>query len=231
MRKEKKKKDLIKLEVREIENLIQRKGLTIEILKSYFIPISLLKKYASTLNSINLSFVFKNQELDVEFVEKYGSRVSFNLLFKSVPKLIPMSILESNIEKLSYEEICEVCKSCVLSIDFMEKYYDVLDKYEISEHQKLDENFIRNHFKSLPIFRICRTQKLSENFMREFCNDLDWYYLSGFQFMSKEFAIEFANRIILTNLMYNSCIDLEDFNNSNTFEIIELTSKIMGSPE
>lgn len=227
-KREIKKNELQSVDRSFIESLVSKKGLTVDILKNYEVPIDILEKNIEKLNPIFLTFAFKNQKLNAEFVEKYGKKVNVNLLISYCPELIPDKILRENVEKYSYDQWQTIQRECKLSEQFIRDNFSYLDSYDLVRMQKLSSDFLNEFKDKLPSYMIAFYQELTEEFMEQNTNSLSWEAVSQYQKFSLDFALRNANKLQLHSLKYNEKIKdiLED---KEVYELLVSTAKLLGN--
>ena len=125
-------------------------------------------------------------------------------------QLIQKTVISEELFECYYDKILQrtFYDSQELTEDFIRKYEDILDFFEISWTQKLSEEFMEE-FEDRLTWNAFSHQKLSENFIRKHKNKVYWNIISEKQNLSKEFIVEFSDRIYLEKLALNKNISDE----------------------
>lgn len=123
--------------------------------------------------------------------------------------------------------MCCLSNFSMLPYDFMEKYVDYLDWYEICMYRHMSIDFMTKP-NILPHIRfevISSHQRLNEKFIEKYKDKLDWNLVCGNQKLSEQFLIKHMEDLVIEPLLYNKKAETTDnfwrtlFTLSNDIEI------------
>jgi len=85
--------------------------------------------------------------------------------------------------------------------EFIEKYFNRLDKFLTLKYQKLSMDFIEKYKNQLPLSAVSEFQNLSLDFIMNNKKHIRWEYFS----INENFSVDFKREVIPNNDRFNYC--------------------------
>lgn len=140
------------------------------------------------------SLVAKNKDLPQAVISKFCHKMDKSLVILHQTH-IPQSLLDI-FKDFDFDDWVDLFDNHKVSMDWVEKYADLVDWAAVSDAVEMDEAFMRKHLDKLDWTGVCNFQKLSEPFMREFVDLLNWIEVSYCQSLSVDFLRDFQDKIL-----------------------------------